>query len=115
LIARILLGGLTGACVASAGGEGIVLGTVLGIVGALAGTLRRISGAHETGGGARNAGLRDCPLGRPCDDWWVAMCCFAVLNFPALNASSNQKHTVAIRLRDQVVFVMSRAVQSPKE
>ena len=38
LIPRILLGALSGACVASAGGEGIVLGAVLGIVGALAGT-----------------------------------------------------------------------------
>ncbi len=38
LIARIVMGALTGACVATAGGEGIVLGAVLGIVGALAGT-----------------------------------------------------------------------------
>ena len=38
LIARILLGALSGACVASAGGQGIVLGAVLGILGALAGT-----------------------------------------------------------------------------
>jgi uncharacterized membrane protein len=38
LIARILLGALSGASVASAGGEGIVLGAVLGIMGALAGT-----------------------------------------------------------------------------
>jgi uncharacterized membrane protein len=38
LIARIVLGGLSGACITSAGGEGIVLGAVLGIVGALAGT-----------------------------------------------------------------------------
>jgi uncharacterized membrane protein len=38
LIARILLGGLSGACVASAGGERIVLGAVLGIGGTLAGT-----------------------------------------------------------------------------
>jgi uncharacterized membrane protein len=38
LIARILLGGLSGACITSAGGEGIVFGAVLGIVGALAGT-----------------------------------------------------------------------------
>jgi uncharacterized membrane protein len=38
LIARILLGGLSGACVASAGGQGMVLGAVLGIFGALAGT-----------------------------------------------------------------------------
>jgi uncharacterized membrane protein len=38
LIPRILLGGLSGACVATAWGEGIVLGAVLGIMGALAGT-----------------------------------------------------------------------------
>jgi uncharacterized membrane protein len=38
LIARILMGGLSGACVASAGGEGIVLGAALGTMGALAGT-----------------------------------------------------------------------------
>ncbi len=38
LIARIVLGALTGACVATAGGEGIVLSAVLGIAGALAGT-----------------------------------------------------------------------------
>jgi uncharacterized membrane protein len=38
LIARILLGALSGACVASAGGQGMVLGAVLGIVGALVGT-----------------------------------------------------------------------------
>ena len=38
LIARILLGALSGACVAAAGGQGIVLGAVLGILGALAGT-----------------------------------------------------------------------------
>ena len=38
LIARILLGGLSGACVASAGVGRILLGVVLGIVGALAGT-----------------------------------------------------------------------------
>jgi uncharacterized membrane protein len=38
LIARIVLGGLSGGCVASAGGKGIALGAMLGIVGALAGT-----------------------------------------------------------------------------
>jgi uncharacterized membrane protein len=38
LIARILLGALSSASVASAGEEGIVLGAALGIVGALAGT-----------------------------------------------------------------------------
>ena len=37
LIARILFGGLTGACVAAGGGQGAVLGAVLGIVGGLVG------------------------------------------------------------------------------
>jgi uncharacterized membrane protein len=38
LIARIVLGGLTGACVAMAGEMGALTGVLLGIVGALAGT-----------------------------------------------------------------------------
>jgi uncharacterized membrane protein len=37
LIARILMGGLTGACVAAGGGQGAVLGAVFGIVGGLVG------------------------------------------------------------------------------
>lgn len=38
LIARIVTGGFTGACVATAGDQGLTLGAILGIVGALAGT-----------------------------------------------------------------------------
>ncbi len=37
LIARIITGGLTGACVAAGGGEGSLLGAVLGIVGGVVG------------------------------------------------------------------------------
>jgi uncharacterized membrane protein len=37
LIARIITGGLTGACVAAGGGEGSLLGVVLGIVGGVVG------------------------------------------------------------------------------
>ena len=37
LIARILSGGLTGACVAASGGQGILPGAVLGAVGGVAG------------------------------------------------------------------------------
>jgi uncharacterized membrane protein len=36
LIARIVLGGLAGACVATAGASSLVLGAILGIVGAVA-------------------------------------------------------------------------------
>jgi uncharacterized membrane protein len=39
LIARIVLGGLSGACVAVAGAQSIVLGAVLGAVGGVAGAL----------------------------------------------------------------------------
>ena len=37
LIARILMGGLTGACVAAGGGEGSLVGAVLGAVGGVVG------------------------------------------------------------------------------
>jgi len=37
LIARILMGGLTGACVAAGEGQGAVLGAILGIVGGIVG------------------------------------------------------------------------------
>ena len=37
LIARILMGGITGACVAAAGGEGALLGAVLGAIGGVVG------------------------------------------------------------------------------
>ena len=37
LIARILMGGLTGACVAAGGGQGALLGAMLGIVGGVVG------------------------------------------------------------------------------
>jgi uncharacterized membrane protein len=38
LIARIVMGALAGACVATAGGVGAVAGALLGVVGALVGT-----------------------------------------------------------------------------
>jgi uncharacterized membrane protein len=38
LIARVVMGALTGACVATAGAQGAVLGALLGIAGAMAGT-----------------------------------------------------------------------------
>jgi len=37
LIARILMGGLTGACVGTGGGQGAVFGAILGIVGGIVG------------------------------------------------------------------------------
>jgi uncharacterized membrane protein len=40
LIARIVMGGLTGACVATCGGQGALLGAVLGAVGGVVGCFR---------------------------------------------------------------------------
>ena len=37
LIARVVTGGLTGACVAAAGGKGALLGSVIGVVGGVVG------------------------------------------------------------------------------
>jgi uncharacterized membrane protein len=37
LIARILMGGLTGACVAAGGAQGVILGALLGAIGGIAG------------------------------------------------------------------------------
>jgi len=37
LIARIIVGGLTGACVAAGGGKGVLSGAVLGIIGSVVG------------------------------------------------------------------------------
>src|SRR5262245_66202375 len=43
LVARIVMGGLTGACVAVAGGEGALLGALFGIIGGIMGWLDRKS------------------------------------------------------------------------
>ena len=56
LIARILMGGLTGACVAAGGGQGAVLGAVLGIVGGLVGCF---GGYQARTGLVKALGIRD--------------------------------------------------------
>lgn len=38
LIARLVMGALTGACVATAGAQGAILGVLLGVIGAIVGT-----------------------------------------------------------------------------
>ena len=56
LIARIVMGGLTGACVAAGGGQGAVLGAVFGIVGGVVGCF---GGFQTRGGFVRALGTRD--------------------------------------------------------
>jgi uncharacterized membrane protein len=56
LIARILMGGLTGACVAAGGGQGAVLGALLGIVGGIVGCF---GGYQARTGLVKALGIRD--------------------------------------------------------
>jgi uncharacterized membrane protein len=56
LIARIVMGGFTGACLASTAGASIILGATVAIVGALAGTF---GGYHARRGLVRVSGAPD--------------------------------------------------------
>jgi uncharacterized membrane protein len=56
LIARIVMGAFTGACVTTAGGQGLVLGALVAVVGALAGTF---GGYHARKGLVKALGSPD--------------------------------------------------------
>jgi uncharacterized membrane protein len=58
-IARIVMGGLTGACIAASTGNAILLGAVLGIAGAVAGTF---AGFKARTGIVKALGLPDLPV-----------------------------------------------------
>lgn len=58
LIERIVMGGLTGACVAAAGGQGVFFGAVLGAVGGVTGCF---IGYKARTGLVEALGTRDCP------------------------------------------------------
>jgi uncharacterized membrane protein len=47
LIARLVMGGLTGGCIAASGAQGIFLGALLGAIGGVVGLFRRLPGAHR--------------------------------------------------------------------
>ena len=53
LIARIVMGGLAGACIAAGGGQGVVVGAALGAVGGVAGAFGGYQ-ARASGESARN-------------------------------------------------------------
>jgi uncharacterized membrane protein len=78
LIARVLMGGLAGACIAVAGAGSLLVGAVLGILGALVGTFG--GGSNGTCAGAEGSGLCGCLCGRFGGDLRRAFYRFAVLS-----------------------------------
>jgi len=78
LIARILTGGLLGACVAAAGGAGMVAGAAIGAVAAVAGTF---AGFHARRHLVKGKGLPDLPVALVEDTITIAGCLWAVTRF----------------------------------
>jgi len=78
LIARILTGGLTGACVAVAGGEGLLLGAVLGGIGGVAGAF---AGFHARRKLTHGLKLPDFPVALAEDALAIGGCLWVVTRF----------------------------------
>ena len=78
LIARILMGSLTGACVAAGGGQGGVLGALLGIVGGIVGCF---GGYQARTGLVKALGTRDIYVALVEDLVAIAGCLWVVTRF----------------------------------
>jgi uncharacterized membrane protein len=78
LIARIVMGGLTGACVAAGGAQGILLGAVLGAVGGVAGCFL---GYRARTGLVQALGIRDIYVALAEDIVAIAGCMWVVSRF----------------------------------
>ncbi len=78
LIARIVMGGLAGACVAAGGGQGALLGAVLGIVGGVAGCF---GGYQARTGIVKALGTRDIYVALVEDLVAVAGCLWVISRF----------------------------------
>jgi uncharacterized membrane protein len=78
LIARILMGSLTGACVAAGGGQGAVLGALLGIVGGIVGCF---GGYQARTGLVKALGTRDIYVALVEDLVTIAGCLWVVTRF----------------------------------
>ena len=83
---RVVMGALSGAAIASAGGQSFVLGAVLGAAGGIAGTYAGYRGPDAPGEESRGAGPRNRAAGRPCRDWWRSADRVAGLIAPAIAA-----------------------------
>jgi uncharacterized membrane protein len=60
LMARVIMGGLTGACIAVGGGQGVFLDAMAGVAGGVAGCFRRFPGAHRARESPGYEGLLRC-------------------------------------------------------
>jgi uncharacterized membrane protein len=78
LIARLVMGGLTGACVAAGGGQEAVLGAVLGAVGGVVGCF---GGFHARTGLVKALGTRDMYVALIEDLVAIAGCFWVVSRF----------------------------------
>ena len=78
LIARIVMGGLTGACVAAGGGQGAILGAVLGAVGGVVGCF---GGFQARTGLVKALGTRDMYVALIEDLVAIAGCFWVVSRF----------------------------------
>ena len=78
LIARIVMGGLTGACIAASGAQGIFLGAVLGAVGGVAGCFL---GYQARTGLVKALGVRDIYIALVEDLVAIAGCLWVVSRF----------------------------------
>jgi uncharacterized membrane protein len=78
LIARLLTGGLMGACIAAAGGAGVAVGAAIGAVAAVIGTF---AGFHARRHLTKGKGLPDLPVALAEDTIVIAGCLWAVTRF----------------------------------
>jgi len=78
LIARILTGGLLGACIAAAGGAGMIEGAAIGAAAAVAGTF---AGFHARRHLTKAKGLPDLPVALAEDTVVIAGCLWAATRF----------------------------------
>lgn len=78
LIARVLTGGLTGAAIAAAGGQGLLLGAALGGAGGVAGAF---AGFHARRRLVRGLGYPDFPVAAIEDAVTIAGCLWIVTRF----------------------------------
>ncbi len=86
LIARIILGGLSGAAVAAAGAQSIVTGGILGAAGRYCGRIWRVSGSHAPGPCAQSSGFRHCVFRRRSGHWRRPFHRFAILGCRRVSA-----------------------------